>query len=69
MVQTDNLILDTCTILAGNFKRKLQAILSDAPYKYYGLSEIMACNFCLKLPPSTILLYIIIIYIINLCLV
>ena len=45
-------------VLAGNFKRKLQAIISDAPYKYYGLSEIMACNFHLKLLASTIHVYI-----------
>ena len=41
-------------VLAGNFEQKLQAIVSDAPYKYYGASEIMACNSCLKLPASTI---------------
>ena len=34
-------------VLAGNFQQKWQAIISDAPYKYYGLSEMtcMACNF------------------------
>ena len=41
-------------ILAGNFEQKLHAIILDAPYKYYGLSKIMACNFCLILPASTI---------------
>ena len=46
-------------VLADNFERKLQAIISDIPYKYYGLSyyglsEIMACNFCSKLPANTI---------------
>ena len=46
-------------VLAGNFEQKLQAIISDAPYKYYGLSKIMACNFHLKLPASTIYLIII----------
>ena len=32
-------------VLADNFKRKLQAIILDAPYKYYGI--------CLKLWPAT----------------
>ena len=41
-------------VLAGNVEWKLQAIISDAPYKYYGLSEIMACNFRSTLPASTI---------------
>ena len=41
-------------ILDSNFKQKF---ISDAPYKYYGLSEIMACNFRLKLPASTIIYY------------
>ena len=42
---------------AGNFGRKLQATISDAPYKYMyslmGLSEIVACNFRPKLPAPT----------------
>ena len=29
-------------ILDSNFKQKL---ISDTPYEYYGLSEIMACKF------------------------
>ena len=41
-------------VLAGNVERKFQAIISDAPYKSYGLSEIMACNFHSTLPASTI---------------
>ena len=41
-------------ILDSNFKQKL---ILDAPYKYYALSEIMACNFHLKLPTSTMIYY------------
>ena len=41
-------------VLANNFKWELQAIILDTPYKYYGASKIMACNFCSKLPASTI---------------
>ena len=41
-------------ILDSNFKQKL---ISDAPYKYYALSEIMACNVRLKLPTSTMIYY------------
>ena len=44
-------------VLAGNFERKLQAIISDAPYKHYGLSEIMAYNFYSKLPYIYILFW------------
>ena len=45
-----------CMVGAGNFGRKLQATISDAPYKYMGLSEIVACNFRPKLPAPTICL-------------
>ena len=41
--------------LAGIFERKLQAIISDTPYKY---CRLFACNFCSKLPPSTIGVFI-----------
>ena len=51
LIVNATLALEYIMILDNNFKHKL--IL----YKYYGLSEIMACNFRLKLPTSTIIHY------------
>ena len=50
-IHTCTLYMYRCILLAGNLERKLQAIILDAPYKDYGLSEIM---FHLKFPASTI---------------
>ena len=40
-IHTCTLYMYRCILLAGNLEQKLQAIILDAPYKYYGLSEIM----------------------------
>ena len=37
-----------CIVLASNFMWNLKAIILDILYEYYGLSEIMTCNFCSK---------------------
>ena len=43
-------------VLAGNFRQKYGSVISDTPYKQYGLSEITGPYFRLKLPASTIYL-------------
>ena len=40
-IHTCTLYMYRCILLAGNLEWKLQAIILDTPYKYYGLSEIV----------------------------